>query len=128
VLPLRVRTAAELERRYREGQAVYEEDMLHRQPGVRRGLPRVKQPGLGPKAVVDASLCVSSVFPCALLFPPPAGDAASMDAFEQPFQQAQQLVEQEVRGVGFRTLCCWACRNASNALVTRLFEHERVGA
>jgi hypothetical protein len=35
VLAALLHAAAELERRYREGQAVYEEVMLHRPPGVR---------------------------------------------------------------------------------------------
>lgn len=35
VLPALLHAAAELERRYREGQAVYEEVMLHRPPGAR---------------------------------------------------------------------------------------------
>jgi hypothetical protein len=53
MLPVVPAAAAELERRYRDGQAVYEEDMLHRQPGDASSLAAAELPFTQPQALLQ---------------------------------------------------------------------------
>lgn len=63
-----ITTAAELERRYREGQAVYEEDMLHRQPGDASSLAAYERPFPAAQAMlqqeVRARTCARGAHAC----------------------------------------------------------------